>query len=1197
MTGLFVELFLRGAALSLLAALVLVVLRRAAAAYRHLVCAVALVGLLALPLAGRYLPPLTVRTAPESPLPPTTVAPPFAGPASAVEEGWEMAAKPGAPVVQSDAAPSREPVSALPAPAPTKPIDALPVVWALGAALLLLRLTLALRWLKALYADSRPATVDGVAVRLCDRISTPLTWGIRRPVVLLPAALADTHPEAAVSAVRHETAHVARWDWAWHLMAEVVCALCWFQPGAWWLRRRLRAESERACDDRVLLSGIGAPDYAAHLVELLRRSKGGSLAPGLTSADRLEARVRHLLDPSRPRRTRAPRLVLTATLAAMALPLAALKVAALPAEPSDLPAPRLSNVWPSTSGATPRQATLSAPRESAALSQPSLSSGLLLPAPMVAPLDTDTDFPLDQVVWRKGPYGLEPGILLYPHVVPHDAPLVYRLLVRNVTDKPIAFRVQCLPRQGGDLPFLIPDGEGLKPLPSQGAPDTGLGVDAAYIVTLAPHEAVVVPGTFRLYVGAGAKHRFPRIETVRSGKHWLEQPLVIHPVTPADRAQMTRQPGAFTVTVVGRDGKARPAPAVRVGAFLAPVGKTVGAQAPVEILPPPAVASLPSVPLHEVVWSPAVDGLQPGLLLGANSAPTGAPIAYQVLLRNAGRKPISFLVRPLQNDDSSLPQFEGTTVRRDILRPSALDRFYEVTLAPGEAIVVPGQGKRQILADSFGSGTRVDLPGAGNDRPDTRTFVQSITVYRGPDKTKLTRMTGRYTLSRIAPDGRVRAEPAALVTGVEEGQVLEARATVTVGGDGIVWGDPDRGLQCGIRLVDRRQTFRYGDLLQAEVFYRNVSQSPMTVAMPKATDLVPTVADESGHAVRLDMGARPLLLPLSGSIDPGEVRSLGVVSIEVLPEGAPPSRTTTMRLAVAPGRYRIRANGGVRYPDGPMTTSADALFAVAADRKAPAPEGVAWGKAEGGLQWGVRRIGDAQPVRWHEAVQAHVFVRNVSNAPIDATLPDRLDLIPVVRAAGGRRMTVERGGRFDLGPAARQRLEPGAAWRAGRISLTILREGERAVGFAGAVLPPGEYHLGVTSGGVRLEGGTIPFTVDAGGEIAWGIESGGWRYGLRDAGDGKRLEVWAENRLARPQTLTLPVSPPEATGILERHDPAAGWQPVPLPDTTARTLFRRFPARPGEALRLFVCERPANDRATVRWRMSGGETTGSVGLW
>jgi hypothetical protein len=68
MEGFWIELFLRGLALWLLAAAALALLRRAAAAYRHLICVAAL---WALPLARRLMPPLRLLPDPRPAAAPT----------------------------------------------------------------------------------------------------------------------------------------------------------------------------------------------------------------------------------------------------------------------------------------------------------------------------------------------------------------------------------------------------------------------------------------------------------------------------------------------------------------------------------------------------------------------------------------------------------------------------------------------------------------------------------------------------------------------------------------------------------------------------------------------------------------------------------------------------------------------------------------------------------------------------------------------------------------------------------------------------------------------------------------------------------------------------------------------------------------------------------------------------------------------
>ncbi len=98
----------------------------------------------------------------------------------------------------------------------------------------------------------------------------PLTWGLWRPVILLPAE-ADRWPDGLQRAVlQHEMAHIRRRDYACLLGLELCRALHWPNPLAWHMLRRARMAQELACDDAAIRSGIAAPEYARHLVSVAR---------------------------------------------------------------------------------------------------------------------------------------------------------------------------------------------------------------------------------------------------------------------------------------------------------------------------------------------------------------------------------------------------------------------------------------------------------------------------------------------------------------------------------------------------------------------------------------------------------------------------------------------------------------------------------------------------------------------------------------------------------------------------------------------------------------------------------------------------------------------------------------------------------------------------------------------------------------
>jgi hypothetical protein len=157
-----------------------------------------------------------------------------------------------------------------------------------------------------------------------------VTWGLRSPKILLPEAAAAWPEERIRVVLAHELAHVRRHDWIWQIAAELLVAVHWFNPIVWIVSRRLRAESERACDDEVLTGGVEATAYATHLLDVARGFSGHrtpwSPAPAIASPSHLERRVRAMLNDQLNRRPLTPvfRVLVAIALLAVTLPIAAL---------------------------------------------------------------------------------------------------------------------------------------------------------------------------------------------------------------------------------------------------------------------------------------------------------------------------------------------------------------------------------------------------------------------------------------------------------------------------------------------------------------------------------------------------------------------------------------------------------------------------------------------------------------------------------------------------------------------------------------------------------------------------------------------------------------------------------------------------------------------------------------------------------
>ena len=85
------------------------------------------------------------------------------------------------------------------------------------------------------------------------RIRHPVSFGLWRPVVLLPSALKAIDPATLRSVVAHELHHVKRRDWGWLVAEEFLRAVFWFHPAMWWLISRVQLARETVVDELTIL--------------------------------------------------------------------------------------------------------------------------------------------------------------------------------------------------------------------------------------------------------------------------------------------------------------------------------------------------------------------------------------------------------------------------------------------------------------------------------------------------------------------------------------------------------------------------------------------------------------------------------------------------------------------------------------------------------------------------------------------------------------------------------------------------------------------------------------------------------------------------------------------------------------------------------------------------------------------------------
>jgi TonB family protein len=225
-------------------------------------------------------------------------------------------------------------------------------IWVLGFVLIALRLFAGLARLACVSARAYPLIEDdwmsdvlrlskffeitrSVRLLQCKNpVAMPLTWGVLRPVIVLPAGASQWPEERRHIVLLHELAHIARHDWLVQFCAELARAFYWFNPLVWLAAARLRQESERACDDAVLLSGVVPSDYASQLLDLARTlertGRPWSTAPAIARLSNLERRFAAMLNPSINRRYLSTKTKILIPLFAMILllPVASLRLAA-----------------------------------------------------------------------------------------------------------------------------------------------------------------------------------------------------------------------------------------------------------------------------------------------------------------------------------------------------------------------------------------------------------------------------------------------------------------------------------------------------------------------------------------------------------------------------------------------------------------------------------------------------------------------------------------------------------------------------------------------------------------------------------------------------------------------------------------------------------------------------------------------------
>ncbi len=220
------------------------------------------------------------------------------------------------PVTVSTAAPSpgtwiseTAPLLSGPAPAPAA-VNPWALFWLMGLLLCAARFTFAYVKCCREFREALPVHdhfVDDwllahklrrpISIRQSDRITAPLTYGVLRPVILLPKSMDLGDAEALNYVLTHEWIHIRRFDGAFKLWLTAALCVHWFNPLVWLMVFLADRDVELSCDQAVLqLFGRDARSGYAMVLLHMEEHRGGLTVMGSHfSKNSLEERIKAMM--------------------------------------------------------------------------------------------------------------------------------------------------------------------------------------------------------------------------------------------------------------------------------------------------------------------------------------------------------------------------------------------------------------------------------------------------------------------------------------------------------------------------------------------------------------------------------------------------------------------------------------------------------------------------------------------------------------------------------------------------------------------------------------------------------------------------------------------------------------------------------------------------------------------------------------
>jgi TonB family protein len=126
-----------------------------------------------------------------------------------------------------------------------------------------------------------PGIPRHVEIMISNDVAGPVTFGWRKPAILLPTRFPSLSAAMREAILCHELVHVERRDWLSMLVEELLRAVLWFHPAVWWVIGEIHLAREQAVDESVLETTQAREPYMDALLAMagVAPAPGADLAP------------------------------------------------------------------------------------------------------------------------------------------------------------------------------------------------------------------------------------------------------------------------------------------------------------------------------------------------------------------------------------------------------------------------------------------------------------------------------------------------------------------------------------------------------------------------------------------------------------------------------------------------------------------------------------------------------------------------------------------------------------------------------------------------------------------------------------------------------------------------------------------------------------------------------------------------------